>query len=64
MTSVDAQAVMRLRKLTGYGVMQCKLLLAEAGSVELADVPIAGFRSVGTERFALIADMALRHDHA
>ena len=33
---VDVHAVMELRERTGMGVMQCKLILAEAGSVEIA----------------------------
>ncbi len=31
-----AQSVMRLRELTGLGVMQCKLIIAEAGSLDAA----------------------------
>jgi hypothetical protein len=33
---VDPHAVMELRRRTGSGVMQCKLILAEAGDVETA----------------------------
>lgn len=33
---VDAKSVMELRRQTGFGVLQCKLLLAEAGSVDNA----------------------------
>ncbi|TWU46189.1 hypothetical protein Poly51_55840 [Rubripirellula tenax] len=32
----NAQDVMALRKLTGFGVLQCKLLIDDAGSLESA----------------------------